>query len=71
MVPLLGVFCARVDAAMELFRAEKIASVEDQSRKRCRFCERRLALVRTIVEPESGVVVHMFECRCGERTWSE
>jgi hypothetical protein len=57
--------------AMELFRAEKIATVHDQSNHDCRFCGGRLTLVRTIMESESGVVIHMFEClQCGDRTWT-
>jgi hypothetical protein len=56
---------------MELFWAEKIASVEDQSSKTCRFCGEKLALVRVIANADSGAVIHMFECQCGERIWSD
>jgi hypothetical protein len=66
--------CAQTEAmgaVMELFLAKKVASVEDQSSKICRFCNRKLILVRTMVEYDSGVVVHMFECRCGERIWKD
>jgi predicted RNA-binding Zn-ribbon protein involved in translation (DUF1610 family) len=57
---------------MELFRAEKIATVNDHSNHDCRFCGAKLALVKTIVESESGVVTHMFECpQCAERTWTD
>ena len=57
--------------AMELFRAEKIATVRDQSNHDCRFCAGRLTLLKTIMEYESGVVIHIFECgQCGERIWS-
>jgi hypothetical protein len=56
---------------MELFRAEKIATVQDQSNHDCRFCGGRLTLLKTIMEYESGVVIHIFECgQCGERIWS-
>jgi hypothetical protein len=58
-------------AVMELFLAKRVASVEDQSSKTCRFCKRKLALVRTIVESDTGAVVHMFECHCGERIWRD
>ena len=37
----------------------------------CRFCKRKLTLVRTIVESDTGAVVHMFECYCGERIWRD
>jgi transcription elongation factor Elf1 len=56
---------------MELFRAEKIATVHHQSNYDCRFCGGKLTLVRTIVESESGVVIQMFEClQCGDHTWT-
>ena len=57
---------------MELFSAEKIATVNDHSNHDCRFCGGKLALLKTIVESESGDVIHIFECqRCGERTWTD
>ena len=49
---------------MELFRAEKIATVMDQASKTCRFCHERLRHVRAIVISDTGAVIHMFECRC-------
>jgi hypothetical protein len=52
---------------MELFWAERIAIVEDQSSKTCRVCAKKLMLVRIIANPDSGAVIHMFECACGER----
>ena len=56
---------------MELFWAEKIADVEDQSSKICRACAEKLTLVRVIADSETGGVIHMFKCRCGERVWSD
>ena len=59
-------------ASVDLFRAEKIATVPDQSHHDCRFCGAKLTLVRTIMESESGVVIHTFECEwCGDRTWTD
>ena len=57
--------------AMELFRAEIVAAVEDQSSKTCRFCSARLHLVRVMMDSNTGSVVHMFECQCGERIWDD
>ncbi len=57
--------------AVELFWAEKIATFDDQSTETCRLCAGKLALVRTVVDSESGAVFHMFKCDCGERTWNE
>ena len=57
-------------ATMEIFRAEKIAVVEDQSNTTCR-CGGKLAIVRVIVNSLSGDLVYMFKCQCGERTWKD
>jgi hypothetical protein len=38
-------------AAMELLRAEKVATFDDRSDKGCRICARKLVLLKTIVEP--------------------
>jgi transposase len=56
---------------VEFFRAEKIAVVEDNSSKTCRSCGEKLKLIRTMVNSQTGSVIHMFECRCGERTWDD
>ena len=55
---------------MEVFRAEKIAVVEDRSNTTCR-CGEKLAIVRVIVNSLSGDLVYMFKCQCGERTWKD
>ena len=57
-------------AAMEIFCAEKVAVVEDQSNKICR-CGEKLELVQVIFDSLTGDIVHLFKCQCGERTWQE
>jgi hypothetical protein len=59
------------ERAVEFFRAEKMAVVEDNSDKTCRSCGKRLKLIRAVVDSHTGSVIHMFECRCGERTWDD
>ena len=59
-----------LEATMEIFCAEKIAVVEDQSNKTCR-CGEKLAIVRVIVNSLTGDIVYLFKCQCGERTWQE
>jgi hypothetical protein len=59
-----------VGAAMELFWAEKIAAVEDQSNKVCHVCAEKLTLVRVIVDADTGDVIHLFKCPCGDRIWT-
>ena len=57
---------------MDLFLGEKVAVLESETtHKICRSCGERLKLVRTMVNSRTGSIVHMFECRCGERTWDD
>jgi hypothetical protein len=60
-----------MEAVMELIRGEEVAVLESHTNKICSTCGKRLALIRTIVNPRTGCIVHMFECRCGQRTWEE
>jgi hypothetical protein len=54
---------------MELFRAEKVGEMESNSAKRCRVCNERLELVRTVLTREE--LIRLFECECGERIWED
>ena len=56
---------------MEVFWAELIAAVEDHSSKKCRVCGEKLTLVSVIMNPDTGAVIHLFECQCGERFWTD
>lgn len=55
---------------MQLFAAEMVAEIPSASTKRCR-CGEMLELVRTMFDENSGKIVHMFECACGERIWDD
>jgi transposase len=61
----------RWSAAVELFTAEKVAEVPSASTKRCCFCGEKLELIRTVMDSNTGDVIHMFECECGERVWDD
>lgn len=37
---------------------------------RCR-CGAQARIVRKIMDPRKGLTVRIFECRCGERSWTE
>ncbi|MDA9476935.1 hypothetical protein XI03_21115 [Bradyrhizobium sp. CCBAU 65884] len=37
----------------------------------CTRCGRKFELVRPVLNPGDGRTVLMYECRCGEPTWSE
>jgi hypothetical protein len=56
---------------VELYRAEKVAEIESASIRRCRLCGEKLELVRTVMNTNSGKIIHMFECSCGERIWDD
>ncbi|MDA9490812.1 hypothetical protein XI08_17295 [Bradyrhizobium sp. CCBAU 11361] len=56
---------------MEIFRAEKICVVEDNSIRTCRICGKKMKLVRAVVDSESGGITRMFECPCGKRVWDD
>ena len=56
---------------MQILQAEKIATVDDQSKRICDGCGKRMTRVKLIFESETGDVIHMFECSCGERIWIE
>lgn len=56
---------------MELFTAEKVGELQSGSTRRCRACGEMLELIKTIFDSNSGAIIHMFECRCGERIWDD
>jgi hypothetical protein len=56
---------------MDLFQAERIATVRDQSAETCLLCGAKLVLVRMIVDSDTGSTYRMFECDCGERIWND
>jgi hypothetical protein len=56
---------------VEIFHAEKVAELESATTKRCRICSQQLEVRRTMVDAESGTLVHMFECQCGDRFWED
>ena len=59
------------EALVELFLTEKVADFKSETSKVCRFCGEKLKLVRTMVNYRTGCIVHMFECKCGQRTWAD
>jgi len=56
---------------MDLFQAERIATVRDQSAETCLLCGAKLVLVRMIVDSDTGSTYRMFECDCGQRIWED
>ncbi|MGY0575875.1 hypothetical protein ACTGJ9_036560 [Bradyrhizobium sp. RDM12] len=56
---------------MEIFRAEQVLVVEDNSSRACQICGQKMKLVRAVVDAASGGITHMFECACGKRFWDD
>jgi len=60
---------------MELFRAEKVAegihSPSTGSTKRCRFCGETPELMRKMLDMDTGHILQIYECQCGDRTWDD
>jgi hypothetical protein len=58
---------------MEAFKVEMVAEsvhVATGSTKKC-VCGATLELIRSMLDSETGRVIHMYECKCGNRTWNE
>lgn len=56
---------------MDLLKAKTIAHLPDASDRMCRFCKKKLELIRTVIDSETGAVIHMFKCECGDRSWTD
>jgi hypothetical protein len=58
---------------MEACKLEMVAEsvhVATGSTKKC-VCGATLELIRSMLDSETGRVIHMYECKCGNRTWNE
>jgi hypothetical protein len=52
------------------FLDSKSFGSEVRTEFRCR-CGAQPRLVRKIMDPRNGMTVRIFECGCGERSWTE
>lgn len=53
------------------FRNEVFSSYDPAPVRACSQCDKKPAVVRTMLNPHNGRTVRMFKCECGEQTWSE
>ena len=53
------------------FKNEVFSSFEPNPIRLCSHCDKKPALVLTMLNPGNGRTVRMFKCECGEQTWSE
>ena len=56
---------------MNFFSSDKPSGKETREDRRCQRCDAQPRLVRQILDPRTGRSIRMFECKCGERTWSD
>jgi len=55
---------------MNYFSNEKFYGAKAHEDRRCR-CGAQPKLAHKMMDPRRGLTIRMFECRCGERTWTE
>jgi hypothetical protein len=53
------------------FKNEVFSSYDPNPIRTCSQCDRKPAMVRSMLNPKTGRTVRMFKCECGEQTWSE
>jgi len=53
------------------FKNEVFRSYQPNPVRLCGSCGEKPALVRSMLDTLSGRTVRMFECQCGEKTWTE
>lgn len=49
---------------------DKLSGPENREHHGCR-CGAQPKVVHKMMEPTRGLTVRMFECQCGERSWTE
>jgi hypothetical protein len=55
---------------MNVFTSSASAILKADEASQCR-CGARPLLVRKMMDSRNGMTVRMFECQCGQRTWTE
>jgi hypothetical protein len=53
------------------FKNEVFSSYDPNPIRICSQCDKKPAMVRSMLNPKTGRTVRMFKCECGEQTWSE
>lgn len=55
---------------VQILKAVMIAELPDASARTCALCDEKLELMRAVIDHD-GKIIHMFECRCGDRVWDD
>lgn len=53
------------------FKNEVFSSYQPNPAKPCNHCGRKPALAVKMLNTDTGGIVRMFKCQCGEQTWTE
>ena len=56
--------------ANELFSSDKFRGSETREERRCR-CGAQPKLAHKMMDPSRGLTIRMFQCQCGERSWTQ
>jgi hypothetical protein len=55
---------------MSVFSSNEFTDPETLGEPQCK-CGAQPRIVRKMMDPRTGITVRMFECQCGERSWTE
>ncbi|MET4631024.1 hypothetical protein ABIB83_008084 [Bradyrhizobium sp. I1.8.5] len=55
---------------MNYFSSDKFSGSKTREDRRCK-CGAQPKLVHNMMDSLRGLTVRVFECQCGERTWTE
>lgn len=55
---------------MNFYSSDKFSGAKTREDRRC-SCGALPKLVHKMMDPQRGLTVRMFECQCGERSWTE
>jgi hypothetical protein len=55
---------------MNYFSNDRFQGSKTHEERRCR-CGAQPKLFHKMLDPSRGLTIRMFECGCGERTWTE
>jgi hypothetical protein len=55
---------------MNYYSSETFSGSKTREERRC-GCGAEPRLARKMMDPKRGLTVRVFECQCGERTWTE
>jgi len=55
---------------MNYFSGDKFEGSRTREERRCK-CGAQPRLAHKMMDPRRGLTIRVFECQCGDRTWTE